>query len=103
MKTQILAAAAVSLALGACALPASYLGGALILDSQEARLVTEASVASKRGEACGENILGIIAQGDSTIDAAKRNGGITQVTSVDSDVYSILGLYSKVCTIVRGN
>ncbi len=103
MKTPFLAAIAATIALGGCAIPPSHLGPALFLDSQEPRAVTEASVASKRGEACGENILGIVAQGDSSIDAAKRNGGITQVTSVDADVSSILGLYSEVCTVVRGN
>ncbi len=104
MKLRLLAAAAaLTFGLAGCAQVPSDMGFALIVDSQEPVSATEASVASKRGEACGENILGIIAQGDHSIDAAKRNGGITQVTSVDTDVFSILTFYGKRCTIVRGN
>ncbi len=103
MKKSILVALTGALALGACSVVPSTLGPSFIRDSQEPRLVTDASVASKRGEACGTNILMIMAQGDHSIDAAKRNGGITQVTSVDADIYSIGPFYSKVCTIVRGN
>ncbi len=103
-KIAIVAALGAAVALSACARPPSDLGLATIwTDSQEPWAVTEASVASKRGEACGENILGVVATGDHSIDAAKRNGGITQVTSVDKDISSILGLYAKVCTVVRGN
>lgn len=104
MKLRLLAAAAaLTFGLAGCAQVPSDMGFALIVDSQEPVSATEASVASKRGEACATNIVGIIAQGNASIDAAKRNGGITQVTSVDSSVYSVLGLYAKVCTIVRGN
>ncbi|MGF1456392.1 MAG: TRL-like family protein [Alphaproteobacteria bacterium] len=103
MKKSILVALAGAIALGGCSSVPSNLGFSFIQDTQEARLVTDASVASKRGEACGEKIISLIAQGDSSIDAAKRNGGITQVTSVDMDIYSIGPFYSKVCTIVRGN
>ncbi len=104
MKLRLLAISAVAaLGLGGCAGVASDLGYAFYQESQQPLLATEASVASKRGEACGENILGLIATGDHSIDAAKRNGGITQVTSVDADVFSIWTLYGKRCTIVRGN
>lgn len=104
MKLRSLAIAAVAaFGLGGCAQVASDLGYAFYQDSQQPLMVTEASVASKRGQACGENLLGLIAQGDHSIDAAKRAGGITQVTSVDVDVFSIWTIYGRRCTVVRGN
>jgi hypothetical protein len=56
----------------------------------------------KTGEACASNILGWVATGDNSIDAAKSNGGIRKVASVDYKTFSVLGLYTEVCTVVRG-
>ena len=55
----------------------------------------------KEGKACARSILALIAEGDASIDAAARNGGITNVTSVDHETTWTL-IYGKVCTIVRG-
>ena len=60
------------------------------------------TVGTKTGEACASTILGWIATGDASITAAKTAGGITQVSHVDHDNMSILGLYGKSCTIVVG-
>jgi hypothetical protein len=57
---------------------------------------------TKSGEACVMSILGIVALGDGSIDAAKKDGGVTQVASVDHTVFSILGIYGNVCTKVTG-
>ncbi|HEX4869592.1 MAG TPA: TRL-like family protein [Moraxellaceae bacterium] len=58
--------------------------------------------ASKRGEACAQNILGAVAWGDASIDAAKKAGGITQVASVEQVPTRVLGYYARFCTVVRG-
>jgi hypothetical protein len=47
--------------------------------------------------------LGAVAQGDASIIAAKANGGITKVSSVDHTAKSILGIWGEWCTIVKGN
>lgn len=57
----------------------------------------------KSGEACAMSILGIVGVGDASIDDAARNGGITNVATVDHKAFSILGIYANVCTIVTGN
>lgn len=57
---------------------------------------------SKAGKSCGSNILGLVATGNTSIDAAKKKGGITKVATVDFEGTSILGLYSTVCLVVRG-
>jgi len=58
---------------------------------------------NKTGEACAMSILGIVAIGDGSIDAAKKDGGITQVASVDHKAFSVLGIYGNVCTVVTGS
>jgi hypothetical protein len=58
---------------------------------------------TKTGEACAMTILGIVALGDGSIDAAKGNGGISQVASVDHKIFSVLGVYGTVCTVVHGS
>jgi hypothetical protein len=57
---------------------------------------------TKVGEACAMTILGIVALGDGSIDAAKSQGGISQVASVDHKIFSILGIYGSACTVVHG-
>ena len=61
-----------------------------------------ATSADKRGEACAQNILGIAAWGDASIDAAKKAGGITRVASVEQLPTRVLGYYARFCTVVRG-
>ena len=51
---------------------------------------------SKTGVAECKSVLGLVAVGDCSIDAAKKNGGITKVNHVDRDVMNIWGIYG--CT-----
>ncbi|WP_220092225.1 TRL-like family protein [Helicobacter sp. 16-1353] len=56
----------------------------------------------KRGEAVCSSVLGIVASGDCSIQAAKKNGNITKVHSVDVESFSVLGFYASYTTIVIG-
>lgn len=58
---------------------------------------------NKIGEACAYSILGIVAYGDASIQKAKSAGMINDVTTVDHSTFSILSIYAKMCTIVKGN
>lgn len=40
--------------------------------------------------------------GDATVAAAKANGGVTEVTSIEHTSTHYLGAYAEFCTIVRG-
>lgn len=64
--------------------------------------VTATSKASngKHGQACASNVLGLVAFGDNSVEAAKKSGGIREVASVDYDMFNILGIYQKKCTHV---
>ncbi len=61
------------------------------------------SVGKKEGTACAESILGLVARGDASIQAAAKNGGITKIASVDHRTENLLGVIGKFCTIVRGS
>ena len=89
-----------ALMLGACVRPASYAGGALIEITSQPALVTNA-IGTKTGKACARNYFGIYLGGDMTVEAAKRNGRITQVATVDTEIKSY-AVYAEVCTIVTG-
>ena len=57
----------------------------------------------KEGKACAESILGLLARGDASVRAAKENGGITEVTSVDHSARNFLNIVGEWCTIVKGH
>jgi hypothetical protein len=57
----------------------------------------------KQGKACAESILGLLARGDASVRAAKENGGITEVSSVDHSARNFLNIVGEWCTLVRGN
>lgn len=58
--------------------------------------------ASKTGKACMKSILGLVAVGDASVEAAKANGHITKTSSVDYEVDNLLGVYGTYCTVVKG-
>ena len=86
-----------------CAIAPSHLGMSLISDTTEPVLVTANSTikGSKTGEACGKNILGIFSYGDSSIEAARKAGNISKITTIDKKIKNNV-FTSEVCTIVRG-
>lgn len=56
----------------------------------------------KTGKACVLSILALVSSGDGSIAAAKRNGGISRVATVDYDAFNVLGVYGEYCTVVKG-
>lgn len=57
---------------------------------------------TKQGTAVCTGILAVAAFGDCSVEAAAKNGGITQVQSVDAKIFNVLGLYTTYTTIVKG-
>lgn len=59
--------------------------------------------ATKTGVSSSSAILGLFANGDASVEAAMRNGGITKVHHVDHKVNAfLLGIYLENKTIVYG-
>lgn len=104
-RTLILTICAVSLAfmVSGCAAVASPVGVGLVYTNVEAPLTATSNVkGSKRGTAKCTNVLGISAFGDCSIAAAQKNGGISTISTVDSESFGILLLFSTYTTIVTG-
>lgn len=59
---------------------------------------------TKVGKASIYSVLWLFSWGDSSTAAASKEGGISTVTHMDRQVYSVLfGLYSKTTTIAYGD
>lgn len=102
IKTLALTVVAAS-SLAACAVMPSDAGQVFLVNkTTNSGTATTATTVTKVGRACVENILGLVALGDSSIAAAKKNGGIRKVVSVDYEVDQVV-VYGKRCTVVRGN
>lgn len=56
----------------------------------------------KTGQSCTSNVLGLVAWGDASIEAARAKGAIQNIATVDYNVFSLLGLYVQQCTLVTG-
>ena len=104
MKTVIGLSLVVALFLSGCAFPVSPVGiGLIYTDVKGPVNATMGTKGSKEGQAESMNVLGIVATGDSSIDAAASSAGITKISHVDFKSWSILGLFSRFTTIVHGD
>lgn len=56
----------------------------------------------KSGKASSHNVLGLVAWGDSSLEAAAADGGIATATTADYDYFNVLFVYQRYTTIVRG-
>lgn len=54
------------------------------------------------GRSSAHSILGLVAWGDASVDAAARNGDLSAVNYVDYEYLSVLGLYTKYTTVAHG-
>lgn len=104
MKKFALSLVFVSLMLlsGCAAVGMSPVTGFIYTDVKAPVTVTNNSKGTKTGEAVCSSILGIVATGDCSIDAAAKNGNITKVHTVDYKTKNILGVYATVTVIVTG-
>lgn len=102
-RLSLAAIALVGLSLSGCQIVASPMLGGIYNETKYGDVATDEASATKEGKACGTSILGWVATGDASIQAAKAAGGITKVASVDHSAKNILGIFGEWCTIVRGN
>ncbi len=91
------------LVLGACTPVASPVTGAFYTNVKHGTNVGDGQLdALRSGEACATAILGLVALGDASIEAARKNGGITKIAFVDHRSKNIWFFYAEFCTIVWG-
>jgi len=66
--------------------------------------VSGTKLGSKVGYSSSQSVMHLVAWGDSGVEAAARDGGLTTVEHLDMQYFSILfGLYTKVTTIAYGD
>jgi hypothetical protein len=63
---------------------------------------TTSQANARRGSACAWSLLGLVALGDASIEEAKSDGQIREVSTVDHESFNILGVFATFCTVVRG-
>ncbi len=104
MKMKLVTAALMLAALNGCAMANGGNAAAMgtIYSGYKSPGQVGAAAAGKTGEACISSILGVIATGDASIEAAKKAGGITTVAHIDHEQFSVLGVYATSCTVVHG-
>ena len=87
--------------LSACA--SSYPVGSIYTKVSLPVGATSNAKGKKVGEASCKSILAMVAIGDCSIAAAKKNGNITSVTCMDWDAENILGIIGNYKLKVYGN
>ncbi|MBV6441883.1 MAG: hypothetical protein DYG98_23270 [Haliscomenobacteraceae bacterium CHB4] len=93
---------AVALFLSGCAVTASPVIGTIYTDVKAPITATSNRVATKVGMAEATSILGLVATGDASINAAAQKAGIKSISHVDYQATSILGIYAKFTVYVYG-
>ena len=101
MKKAIVSTALALSALALCSCGAPRYG--IVYTDISAPVTATSASGTKVGTATSTTYVGLWAEGDASIAAAKRNGGITTVSSVDEKVHTILGIITTYTTTVRGN
>jgi len=104
MKINKMVAISSVLLMSACAYPLTSAGpGFVYTKTTEGITVDNTQRITKHGQACSENILGLVTYGDSSIEQAKKDGKIKNVAVMNRDYFGILSVYSKSCLLVKGN
>jgi len=104
LSASVLVACVAVVLLSGCAMItpiAGGTGGMLFTQTDAAVAVGSGSGYSRVGTAESTAII-CFATGDSSIQKAMQNGGITRIHHVDAKVFSVLGLYAKYTTVVYG-
>ena len=101
---KILAVAAIAAMTTGCALAPTPAGTGLLYTNVQGPLAVDdnGNQPNKVGEACANNVLGLVATGDASITAAKEAAGITSVATVETSTNTVLGVYTTYCTVVTG-
>jgi len=103
----------IQMKMGAVALVVAFCSGCAMSNSapvtgfaytsaQGATNATSNKVGTKTGESCATSYVGVVGLGDASIAAAAKAGGVTKISSVDSNNTGIIGVYAKNCTVVSG-
>ncbi|HON44184.1 MAG TPA: TRL-like family protein [Planctomycetota bacterium] len=86
-----------------CQIVQSPAVGVLDTDAKAPLAATAHSGYSKVGKASVQSILGLVATGDASIEAAAKSANITKIHHVDYESTNILGIVGTFTTVVYGD
>ena len=96
---KFLAMLVVVLMLAGCA---SYAPHGILFTSGKMGVQGGSGPADKTGKACMNSVLGFVAWGDASLEAAKAAGGVKEVVNMNYEVNNVLGIWGEYCLIVQG-
>lgn len=76
--------------------------GTIYTDVKEPVIAKNGIPSHKTGRACQTSWFGLVALGDASVEAAKKNGDITMVSTIDIEKKFLL-VYGSACTVVKGH
>jgi|YNPNPStandDraft_1061719.scaffolds.fasta_scaffold09700_4 hypothetical protein len=97
-----LALGLVALLAAACVPPKAPVVGFVYTDLKAFETASGEPLGPKMGEGTCKSIMGIVATGDCSIDAAARKAKITKISHVDYHTENLLGIIAKVTVQVYG-
>jgi hypothetical protein len=74
----------------------------LNLSTLRSKTVSRNETSSISGRACAQSIFGWFTWGDAGAQTAARQAQIAYISSVDEEYFSVLAVYSRLCTRVSG-
>ncbi|WP_061249930.1 adhesin Lsa14 [Leptospira alstonii] len=85
--------------------PIIYKGGYFVHDGVIPGQIGDNAENTSIGKACSKSILWLVSFGNSSIEAAKADGKITKVASIEYEQLGVLSgvIYHKFCTVVTGS
>jgi hypothetical protein len=96
---KFLAMLVVVLMLAGCA---SYMPHGMLFTGGKMGAQGGSGAADKSGKACMNSVLGLVAWGDASLQAAKAAGGVKDVVNIEYEVNNVLGIWGEYCIIVQG-
>ena len=100
-KIAVASALSATVLMAGCATGMSPVGTGLITDVK-GPITATGETGNKKGEACANTILGLINQGDASIEAAKAAGGISVVATADYHTKGFYPFFGDTCVTVTG-
>lgn len=88
--------------MSSCAFTTAPVSGFVYTDIKAPLAVTSNAGSTKVGTAKMQSILGIVATGDASIEAAAKSAGITKIHHVDYEATSIIGVIATFTVVVYG-
>lgn len=88
--------------LSSCAMVKSPLRGTWYTQVKSPVAATSNSGSTKVGTSQATSILGLVASGDASIEAAAKSAGITKIHHVDEEGMSVLGFFARYKVFVYG-